>query len=1180
MEAETTLARQEYEARERSAQLAETARQFDNQTTFNQWAIQAGYSENERQRAWQSRETELGRGLQREQLAETARQFDNQLAFQQYALESGWTREDIQMAWETKEAEAARGPEWGRIGIQEAELTGELYGTPTLAAALARANLTGVLGDKPTIAGLNASMNRAVAQGQATGTFTDPQTGQTYETLQSIQQKAEYSGIYEGNDTLARVLAEANLTGVFGDIPTIAGLNAAMTRAVQQGQQTGEFVDPVTGQSYETLVKLQQDLDERLGVAGLTGEYEGQPTLAAQRVALDKAGITGTMEDGSKTLAAQVAESQATGNWEGVPTLAALITEAEMTGEWKGEPTITAALNTARVTGDFNGIMTLEAAALTGLFNGKKTLQNLLRTAELTGKLDDVETIQSKLATLEAWATKANITGLYYDETTKTYESTLSREMFKSDEEFKEAKITGMYREQETLEAKIAKAQLTGDFEGTKTLQAQQFQLNKDMAYADLSGTYWNPETNTWEQTFAREQYEDDKEFKAASLTGWYEKKKTLDHRMQEAVLTGDLDGVATISQKQYSLNRAIAESDATGLWYNEETGEYVVTLKKQDFAHTWDYNEAVLLGYYKEKEQVTEAAKKRQLDEKIADMNYTGHYRDPITGVLKPTIYRDQFDSDEAYKTRMAELQEGIALSEALGIYRNPISGEFEVTIRAEDFKDISEYRKKDFELRSAIANAEAMGYWKNPLTGNIEPTIRRSQYESDETYRADYFEWQKEIGKVTATGYWKDPITGQLEPTLDREKFASDEAYNTRLADIQENIATANAVGFYMNPSTGQLEPTLEKSAYQDTKRWNDIQSAIAVGNTIGTYTDPETGATHITVDMMRFNSDEDYREAVLTGIVHTEEGDVETIEKKRLDMQKEFGQVNSAINIANATGQLTVTHPITGEIIDTTTLEAELAELNEEMTRLDGAIAVSQLVGYVTEGVSFEYAGKPTWSRDALAQQLASTGTIAAATGDMTTKDWVNLGFDVGEAGLLALIYSTQGAKVAADAAKVIKGGATTLTGATGTTEAATAAATTVTSATGPGVGTAAIAALPVVAAAVVTGAVIVGGAYTLYQAGKVLWKGWFGEESTTGQHRYPTDPGEETFNRAAQQWQGASNEEKYAMAMYELTYTFGQGNPDRAVERIEDHGSSLNEEIIQWIADHDNLYGSYA
>lgn len=105
----------------------------------------------------------------------------------------------------------------------------------------------------------NAALARAVAAGEQTGTFVDPVTGESYETMASKAQAWEK----ELQDRQQSVIE----------------LNAAMERATAAGDQTGTYVDPVTGETTETLQSKRDALNVMVQTAIHTGFWDTEATV-------------------------------------------------------------------------------------------------------------------------------------------------------------------------------------------------------------------------------------------------------------------------------------------------------------------------------------------------------------------------------------------------------------------------------------------------------------------------------------------------------------------------------------------------------------------------------------------------------------------------------------------------------------------------------------------------------------------------------------------------------------------------------------------------------------------------------------------------------------------------------------------------------------------------------------
>lgn len=147
-------------------------------------------------------------------------------------------------------------------------------------------------------------------------------------------------------------------------------------------------------QAHQLAVQTQQQNYE-LAVGGLTGSFNGNPTLAA----LGQQGQMTGMYNGQPTLANLGQQAQYTGLYNGTPTLQAIgqqqqfgLQQGALTGNYQGNPTLQAlqneqnfGINQAGVTGLYNGSPTLaaqnqgfqqgvQAAGLTGQYQGAPTL--------------------------------------------------------------------------------------------------------------------------------------------------------------------------------------------------------------------------------------------------------------------------------------------------------------------------------------------------------------------------------------------------------------------------------------------------------------------------------------------------------------------------------------------------------------------------------------------------------------------------------------------------------------------------------------------------------------------------------------------------------------------------------------------------------------------------------------
>lgn len=179
--------------------------------------------------------------------------------------------------------------------------------------------------------------NYALAAGGLTGQFN----GQP--TLAALGQQGQMTGYYNGTPTLANLGQQAMYTGLYNGTPTLQAQNQQQQYALQQAQLA--LAQLTQQQQHElaqgtlnlaTLTQQQRNAIEQaqLGLtqAGITGEFNGRPTLAAlaqqQNFGLAQAGVTGTY-GGTPTEAARqfnlnyaLQQGQQTGYQNGAPTLA------------------------------------------------------------------------------------------------------------------------------------------------------------------------------------------------------------------------------------------------------------------------------------------------------------------------------------------------------------------------------------------------------------------------------------------------------------------------------------------------------------------------------------------------------------------------------------------------------------------------------------------------------------------------------------------------------------------------------------------------------------------------------------------------------------------------------------------------------------------------------------------
>ena len=141
----------------------------------------------------------------------------------------------------------------------EAGLSGDIFGQKTISQ------------QQQDIQNDNAALQRAIDQGNLTGIFIDPITGEEQDTLQA--RLADAKLVLDASIALGTVDGELTLAA---RSLAIDDSNAALERAIAQGNATGVFVDPITGESQDTLQKKIAEDQQALAEAAITGVFDGR----------------------------------------------------------------------------------------------------------------------------------------------------------------------------------------------------------------------------------------------------------------------------------------------------------------------------------------------------------------------------------------------------------------------------------------------------------------------------------------------------------------------------------------------------------------------------------------------------------------------------------------------------------------------------------------------------------------------------------------------------------------------------------------------------------------------------------------------------------------------------------------------------------------------------------------
>ena len=345
-------------------------------------------------------------------------------------------------------------------------------------------------------------LDEAITRAQQSGTYRDPVTGQTMDTLEKdrldMDERSrflELTGSVDGKDDDGRFLSSLAATYQAKQIQwedTRQGLEAAIARA----GQSGKFVDPETNLTVETLQKQLQDANIRIQDANLGFEQEKE--YARQRETF--AQLTGTFKQGEVSMEMlgidedRLYYDDDTVNYEYyMETLDAVSANAkkflgrDLTVEERqailrgetismGDPIETLAKMAQRAgfTGEYGDDETLEGRQVT-LAETTQEFTDRLREAEVTGQLLN-EDGTVKATTLAKLAQEAEFTGEYGDE------DTLAKLA-------QEADYTGEYGEEgDTLAKLLQEAALTGEYGDDETIEGRRMSLDEVIREAQLTG--------------------------------------------------------------------------------------------------------------------------------------------------------------------------------------------------------------------------------------------------------------------------------------------------------------------------------------------------------------------------------------------------------------------------------------------------------------------------------------------------------------------------------------------------------------------------------------------------------------------------------------------------------------------------------------------------------------------
>ena len=671
------------------------------------------------------------------------------------------------------------------------ELEKELQ-TTTL--ELEKAKATGDYDGRQTLEAKALDLQAEIERGKVAlekAAFTGTLEGQ--QTLQAQAQTATFTGIYEGQQTLQALAQTASFTGDYNGQKTLEALAQDFNKKVEEAKLTGDY------EGQRTLEALAQDFGEKVEAAKLTGTYEGQQTLQALaqdfQQKIQEAEVTGTYE-GQQTLQAQ---SQA---------FQQKIQEASVTGVYPRQLSARdLGVSLGGLTDD-NGDLNFQA-----VFKATEQLQQQFRasmgrdaTAEEIGALlQGLPVNLGSNPTLAAVAQRAEATGYYGDE------QTLARLAQDIDEKIRAAQLTGDYKGQQTLqslaqdlEKAVQEAQLTGDYTGVKTLQAQAQEEVARVNRAELTGVYGSTAmsldalglgsgTNADGSMNATKVIQATEAIRAAFLeqvgrspyssevadilsgkivmAGQDTLAKTLQGTqtaLEQAKLTGDLEGVATLQGRAMDLKETMDKRAA-----DLAEAEVMGTMGSASFSRE-------LLGIPADVDLATSS----EMDIRAAE------------GAINES-FQDRFG-------------------------RNATSEEFNAIMRGQSITVAGQktLAQLQYELTKQTKEAELTGKWDGVTTiqetqrlfeNELQEAVITGTYKDAATIQEVQRLFENKLAEADRTGSLEVMVGDKLVKveTLEQQKLKFEKDMETRKQQFTERMETAAQTGYVVVGENGTITP-----------------------------------------------------------------------------------------------------------------------------------------------------------------------------------------------------------------------------------------------------------------------------------------------------------------------------------------------------------------------------------
>ena len=659
---------------------------------------------------------------------------------------------------------------------------------------------------------LNQELQRELARSQS----------RRAEQLQEAELFGEIAGL--GSDpTLRRTLSGRR----FEQDVLNQELQRQLARAadLRAGQvQEAELFGEVAGEGSAPARATRQALQDALAQAAVTGRLDGEETMAGRALASDLLSA-----EQQRLLQRQAQDAELFGEVAGVgadPTVRRT-RAAEMDA-------FNQALARAGLTGTFEGEKTQDA--LTNELQRQLARSADLRAAqaqeadlfgEVSGVGSDPTMRPTRQATMDAFnqeLARAGLTGTFEGE------QTMAQKAMDFDKLVAEAGLTGKYKDKDTVAQKalefdkmVARAGLSGQYEEEggvlkDTMAKQAMEFDKAMAQAGLSGQY--EEDGVLKDTMAKKAMEFDKLVAEAGLTGMYDEEKTVAQKAMEAQLTGKYDEEKTLAREAMEFDKLVAEAGLRGTYEGDKT------VAQQAM-------EAQLTGMYDDKETFQRL---------LAEAELTGMYGEEKTAAQKAMEAQltGMYDDKETFQRLLAEaeltgrygeedtLRKALAEAELTGRYEEEDT--FQKALAEAGIT--GRYGEED-TLQKALAEAGITGRYgeEDTLQKALAEAGLTGKYGEEETLAREAMEFDKLVAEAGLTGMYNEQDTFQkaLAEAGLTGMYGDEETMAKEAMEFEKDIAEAGLTGTYGEDPT----PTMAREAMDLSQRNQLISQILAAGD-----------------------------------------------------------------------------------------------------------------------------------------------------------------------------------------------------------------------------------------------------------------------------------------------------------------------------------------------------------